>query len=226
MAGAPEGNVYQVEVLERKDVPPPEAPQDDLQVRKNALRKNALAQLMGPYHNANYNNRTLSISPHVFKLRADLRVPPGVPQLVLLAAGPSAATLDWGDTYAAVDALRRLAIHSPQTLLNGGAAVLAAALQLTKEGAGSLRSSMARNSLLALEDLFDFVGGPVLGEPEVATTLVSLLLGLAGGDKKFLRGTAQSTVDALARAAPGADTVAAFVAHAEDKNMEVQAQAL
>eukprot|EP00639_Heterosigma_akashiwo_P015533 CAMPEP_0206387640 /NCGR_PEP_ID=MMETSP0294-20121207/16751_1 /ASSEMBLY_ACC=CAM_ASM_000327 /TAXON_ID=39354 /ORGANISM="Heterosigma akashiwo, Strain CCMP2393" /LENGTH=213 /DNA_ID=CAMNT_0053839101 /DNA_START=397 /DNA_END=1038 /DNA_ORIENTATION=- len=177
MAGAPEGNVYQVEVLERKDVPPPEAPQDDL-------------------------------------------------QLVLLAAGPSAATLDWGDTYAAVDALRRLAIHSPQTLLNGGAAVLAAALQLTKEGAGSLRSSMARNSLLALEDLFDFVGGPVLGEPEVATTLVSLLLGLAGGDKKFLRGTAQSTVDALARAAPGADTVAAFVAHAEDKNMEVQAQAL
>lgn len=62
---------------------------------------------------------------------------------------------DWADTYSAVDSARRLFIfHSDVVLLEG--VNLDAAVGLIAAAVGNLRSSMVRNALLGVGDLFRY----------------------------------------------------------------------
>lgn len=111
MAGAPQGPVYQVAVLETGEFEP---------------------------------------SPNVDEEM----------QAVLAASGGGG---DWADLYSAVDSARRLCIfHAEVVLLGGGGggegnesgSNLAGVVGLLAMAVGNLRSSMVRNALLGVGDIF------------------------------------------------------------------------
>ncbi|CAM9956411.1 unnamed protein product, partial [Choristocarpus tenellus] len=70
-------------------------------------------------------------------------------QAVVAAAGGSG---DWADMYSAVDSTRRLSIFHRDVLLQEGH--LGQAVALVGLAVGNLRSSMVRNALLCVNDMF------------------------------------------------------------------------
>ncbi|CAM9927363.1 unnamed protein product [Ectocarpus fasciculatus] len=188
MAGAPQGPVYQVAVLETGDFEPSPNPHEEMQAVRAA----------------------------------------------------SAGDGDWADLYSAVDSARRLCIfHAQKVLVPGGAAGrggggggeggdadgnLEGVVGLLTAAVGNLRSSMVRNALLGVGDIFRRVFlkhdvGRVDIRPMIAGTLQRL-----AGDKRFICQTAAQAMEAAARDGPGVDVLHAILPSLDDRNAEVAAK--
>ncbi|KAJ0404335.1 hypothetical protein ATCC90586_007649 [Pythium insidiosum] len=97
----------------------------------------------------------------------------------------------WATEYAALDSLRRFAIHHKEQL---DAALLSTALaSLVCPAATNLRSAMARNALLCVHDLVSSLRERVA---EHAELLVPLLVQRAANEKQFIRELAREVLDA------------------------------
>lgn len=62
---------------------------------------------------------------------------------------------NWADLYSAVDSARRMCIFHKDVLMREGN--LEGAVELVAAAIGNLRSSMVRNALLAVSDMFRWV---------------------------------------------------------------------
>ncbi|CBJ31203.1 conserved unknown protein [Ectocarpus siliculosus] len=186
MAGAPQGPVYQVAVLETGDFEPSPNPDEEMQAVRAA----------------------------------------------------SAGDGDWADLYSAVDSARRLCIFHAQKLLvpggqgGGGAGGsgdggdadgnLEGVVGLLAAAVGNLRSSMVRNALLGVGDIFRFLKHDV-GRVDISPMIAGTLQRLAG-DKRFICQTAAQAMEAAARNGPGADVLHAILPSLDDRNAEVAAK--
>lgn len=173
MKGAPEGPVYQVDVLETRDFEPSSNPQEEVAV-------------------------------------------------VVTACSSST----WADQYAGIDSLRRLAIFHHAHLLSeerpspdGG--LLLVALPFLTECIGSLRSSMIRNALLALKDLYTFVGRPLEKFASELGPAVEAALQRCAGDKKFICASATAALEAGAKNGPPMEMLLIAIPAIDDKRPEV-----
>eukprot|EP00903_Cladosiphon_okamuranus_P007153 g6946.t1 len=184
MAGAPQGPVYQVAVLETGEFEP--SPNADEEMRA-----------------------------------------------VLAASGGGG---DWADLYSAVDSARRLCIFHSEVVVHGGETTgeahgegdgevssnLAGVVGLLTLAVGNLRSSMVRNALLGVGDIFSFLKhdvGRVDIHPMVAGTLQRL-----AGDKRFICQTAAQAMEAAARNGPSLSVLHAILPSLDDRNAEVAAK--
>lgn len=145
MAGAPQGPVYQVAVLETGDFEPSPNPDEEMQAVRAA----------------------------------------------------SAGDGDWADLYSAVDSARRLCIfHAQKVLVPGGRGAggsgeggdadgnLEGVVGLLAAAVGNLRSSMVRNALLGVGDIFRRVCGEFALVGCVSTLLPMGLHHEASGERK------------------------------------------
>eukprot|EP00752_Nemacystus_decipiens_P003701 g3410.t1 len=149
---------------------------------------------------------------------------------VLAASGGGG---DWADLYSAVDSARRLCIfHAEVVLLGGegegegeassGSGNLAGVVGLLAMAVGNLRSSMVRNALLGVGDVFSFLkhdAGRVDIRPMVAGTLQRL-----AGDKRFICQTAAQAMEAATRNGPSLNVLHAILPSLDDRNPEVAAK--
>ncbi|CAM9967458.1 unnamed protein product [Scytosiphon promiscuus] len=182
MAGAPQGPVYQVSVLETAEFEPSPNPAEEMRAVRAA----------------------------------------------------SAGGGDWADLYSAVDSARRLCIFHGEAVVLGGGGVgdeeggagdgsnLEGVVSLLAAAVGNLRSSMVRNALLGVGDIFSFLKhdvGRVDIRPMVAGTLQRL-----AGDKRFICQTAAQVMEAAARSGPSVDVLHAILPSLDDRNAEVAAK--
>ncbi|CAM9906269.1 unnamed protein product, partial [Hapterophycus canaliculatus] len=189
MAGAPQGPVYQVSVLETAEFEPSPNPLEEMRAVRAA----------------------------------------------------SAGGGDWADLYSAVDSARRLCIFHGEAVVMGGrgedgggeGSNLEGVVTLLAAAVGNLRSSMVRNALLGVGDIFRFLKhdvGRVDIRPMVAGTLQRL-----AGDKRFICQTAaqaccrcccllSEAMEVATRSGPSVAVLHAILPSLDDRNAEVAAK--
>jgi hypothetical protein len=105
----------------------------------------------------------------------------------------------WSDVYFAIESFRRLCLHHPALVSSDLNKLLPAVCQSAK----ALRSSVARNSLLALRDAFVWTDRLNTSNPlacctnEMLRLVVVTLLEQGAADKSFLRQAAQSALQQI-----------------------------
>eukprot|EP00904_Undaria_pinnatifida_P008262 jgi/Undpi1/4566/HiC_scaffold_18.g07920.m1 len=168
MAGAPQGPVYQVAVMETKEFEASPNPDEEMKA-------------------------------------------------VLTASGGDG---DWADLYSAVDSARRLCIFHRNVVARDGN--LQGAADLVAAAVGNLRSSMVRNALLGVADMFGSLGDD-MARVDIQALIAGTMQRLAG-DKRFICQTAAQAMEAAARRGPSLDVLHAILPVFEDRNAEVLAK--
>ncbi|CAN0559322.1 unnamed protein product, partial [Ectocarpus sp. 12 AP-2014] len=87
---------------------------------------------------------------------------------------------------------------------------------------GNLRSSMVRNALLGVGDVFRFLKHDV-GRVDIRPMIAGTLQRLAG-DKRFICQTAAQAMEEAARNGPGVDVLHAILPSLDDRNAEIAAK--
>jgi hypothetical protein len=119
------------------------------------------------------------------------------PGASMAACLPHLSSEDWSILYNSITTVRRLAISHPQECVP----VLK---QLTVPlciAAQNLRSSIMRNSLFCVKEMFEFVGEPMLAELQDIINCLVQIMSLSK-DKKFVRDLAMQAAKAAVIALP------------------------
>ncbi|CAM9682180.1 unnamed protein product, partial [Discosporangium mesarthrocarpum] len=141
-------------------------------------------------------------------------------QAVLVAAEGRG---DWADLYSALDSARRLTIFHRDVLLREEQQHLNQAVGLVGLAVGNLRSSMVRNALLCVKDMFSCLGQD-MARVDVGVVVGGTLQRLAG-DKRFICLAAAEALEAASRKGPSQKVLHAILPSCEDRNAEVSSKA-
>lgn len=108
----------------------------------------------------------------------------------------TAAQEQWSTLYSAITNLRRLAICHPSVV----APVVGSIIAQLCTASQNLRSSIIRNALFCLKELFEFVGGAM--SPHVESIIYNLITLVVLSDKKFIKTLAFNTAKSAIAAVP------------------------
>lgn len=124
----------------------------------------------------------------------------------------TAAQEQWSTLYSAITNVRRLAISHPSVLAPKITSIIGQLVIASQ----NLRSSIVRNALHCLKELFEFVGSTAMS-PHVENIIYNLITTMVLSDKKFIKALAFDTAQSAINAVPAAVMLGALLPCAQDK---------
>ncbi|KNC48516.1 uncharacterized protein AMSG_04960 [Thecamonas trahens ATCC 50062] len=126
---------------------------------------------------------------------------------------------EWEVAFRALELLRRIVVHSPDTVVAASDGV-PRLVEATRTCVANLRSSVSRAALLLLENVFTHLGRPISSH---LTGLVPDLVKKAGESSTFMQEQVYSTLEAMVTHVALSRAIGTLCGEAESKNKLIRA---